>query len=52
VQTFPQAPQFVVVFSGVQVPLQQPLPAAQAWAQAPQLFTSVCSFTHAVPQRV
>jgi hypothetical protein len=35
--TFPQAPQLLVVFSGLQTPLQQPSPAAQAFPQAPQL---------------
>ncbi len=29
-QALPQAPQFVVVFNGVQTPLQQPSPVAHA----------------------
>ena len=34
-----------------QVPLEQTLPAAQAWAQAPQLALSVCKFTQ-IPEQL
>jgi hypothetical protein len=37
VQALSQAPQWVVLFRSVQVPLQQPSPSSQAFLQAPQL---------------
>ncbi len=51
-QAWPQTPQFVVVFRGVQTLPQQPWPLGQVWPQAPQLFVSVLGFTQLPAQTV
>ena len=53
VQTTPHVPQFWTVLRGVQAPLQQPCPVAQAFPHAPQLATSVWRLVQVVlPQQV
>lgn len=51
VQTVPQLPQLLTVFSGVQTPLQQPWPFPHRVPQAPQLLLSLFRSTHVPPHR-
>jgi hypothetical protein len=51
-QALPQAPQLLVVSSGVHCPLQQPWPLPHTVPQAPQLLASVLRLTQTPLQKV